>query len=273
MPFYAVAFGNTPGIYSTWPECSNAVKGYTGSVYRKFETMAEAEQFMQSPPQPKVRAKVGTLDAEASPPDYYVYTDGACSKNGSKHACAGIGVYFGEGDERNIAKRVEGKQTNNVAELTAILETYSAIKNDVENMGKKVAIVSDSEYAIKCVSTYGAKCAAKGWNMDIPNLELVKRVYETYLGKGVAFIHVMAHTGREDVHSVGNDWADKLANQAIGVDACPYAEKNRKIYLKVEYGEKEDAKKMGAKWDFKKKRWYVNEDAAEKRELVEKYGV
>jgi len=31
-------------------------------------------------------------------PDYYVYTDGACSNNGGKHARAGIGIFFGIDD-------------------------------------------------------------------------------------------------------------------------------------------------------------------------------
>lgn len=30
----------------------------------------------------------------------------------------------------------------------------------------------------------------------------------------------MAHTGKMDIHSIGNDGADKLANKAIGLDEC-----------------------------------------------------
>lgn len=30
-----------------------------------------------------------------------------------------------------------------------------------------------------------------------------------------------------------------------------------KTYLNVPYSEKEDAKKLGAKWDIKKKKWYI----------------
>ena len=64
-------------------------------------------------------------------PDYYIYTDGACSKNGYAGACAGIGVYFGPNDPRNISKKVIGKQTNNTAELSAIIYAYKQIENDV----------------------------------------------------------------------------------------------------------------------------------------------
>ena len=56
--------------------------------------------------------------------DYYVYTDGSCSNNGSESAQAGMGIYFGPDDLRNVSKRVVGKQSNNTAELGAIIEAY-----------------------------------------------------------------------------------------------------------------------------------------------------
>ena len=72
--------------------------------------------------------------------DYFVYTDGACINNGSDNAIAGIGIYFGEDDERNVSKQVIGKQSNNVAELQAIIDVYDIIKNDIKN--KKICIAS-----------------------------------------------------------------------------------------------------------------------------------
>uniref|UniRef100_A0A336LL17 Ribonuclease H n=1 Tax=Culicoides sonorensis TaxID=179676 RepID=A0A336LL17_CULSO len=35
MPFYAVANGKIPGIYKTWAECENQVKGFSGAKYKK----------------------------------------------------------------------------------------------------------------------------------------------------------------------------------------------------------------------------------------------
>ena len=54
-----------------------------------------------------------------------------------------------------------------------------------------------------------------------------------------------AHTNKEDKHSIGNKMADKLANQAIGYDKCPY----EKVFINITYNNKEEAKKLGAKWD------------------------
>ena len=111
--------------------------------------------------------------------NYYVYTDGACSNNGQENAMAGIGIFLGQDDPRNVSELVEGKQSNNTAELTAIIKTWPIIKKDVLD-GKKITIVSDSIYAIRCVSSYGEKCAQNCWKKDIPNKELVKVAYEIY---------------------------------------------------------------------------------------------
>jgi len=87
--------------------------------------------------------------------DYCVYTDGACSNNGDINAIAGIGIYFGKNNPKNVSKRVIGKQTNNIAELQAIIDVYDIVKDDIDS--KNICIVSDSNYAISCITEYGEK--------------------------------------------------------------------------------------------------------------------
>ena len=147
--------------------------------------------------------------------NYYVYTDGACSNNGKENAKAGIGVYFQNNDSRNVSKRITGKQTNNRAELLAIIVSYFIIEKDIEK-GLNIVIVTDSEYAIRCFTTYGEKCDKQGWKKDIPNKELVQQGYELFKNKqNVSLKHVRAHTGETDVHSIGNAKADALATQCL----------------------------------------------------------
>jgi ribonuclease HI len=146
---------------------------------------------------------------------YYIYTDGACTNNGTKYAKAGLGIYFGDNDHRNISKRIQGKQSNNVAELTAIKDTFNIIKYDILS-GKNITIISDSRYSILCVTSYGKKCSEKKWNINIPNLQLVKDTYELYKNiKNVHFQHIKAHTNKTDKHSIGNYNADKLATDSL----------------------------------------------------------
>jgi ribonuclease HI len=242
MSFYAVAKGREVGIFRTWAECKSLTDGFKGAVFKKFDSKESAEAFIseKSTPVLLVEPPSAFVEGNCTPttknafqlmkqsttefvPDYYVYTDGACSNNGKPGAKAGIGIYFGEEDSRNVSSCIEGKQSNNTAELSALLQLFTIIQEDLKN-GKKIGIVSDSEYAIRCVTTYGSKCEKDGWVADIPNKVMVKQTYQVYKNNpNVTFIKCKAHTGAIDPHSIGNDGADRLANRAIGLEECPYS--------------------------------------------------
>ncbi|POS70919.1 hypothetical protein DHEL01_v210690 [Diaporthe helianthi] len=44
-PFYAVARGRQPGIYHDWHACRKQVDGFSGARYKKFDTLAVAQEF------------------------------------------------------------------------------------------------------------------------------------------------------------------------------------------------------------------------------------
>ncbi|KAI8037136.1 ribonuclease H1 [Drosophila gunungcola] len=46
MAFYAVASGRKAGVYATWAECEEQVKGFKNAKYKKFGTRQEAEKFV-----------------------------------------------------------------------------------------------------------------------------------------------------------------------------------------------------------------------------------
>lgn len=207
--------------------------------------------------------------------DLFVYTDGACIHNGKPHAKAGMGVFFGYDDPRNISKKVEGKQTNNTAELGAVFEALCMIKEEIKN-NYLICIVTDSEYVIKCCTTYGKKCKLDNWKKDIPNKDLVKTLFTAFDNySNLSLMHIDAHTGKQDKHSLGNEEADRLANLAIGQISCPYQKtepKAKKCYLKVKYENKDEAKLYGAKWDPSKKKWYYMSNLnSDKIELLQKF--
>ena len=227
----------------------------------EFNTKEEAEDYLKND------ENVGNNLEEI-----IVFTDGACSMNGSVNAKAGMGVYFGENDCRNISKRIEGKQTNNTAELSAVIEVFNILKTDIQNQNK-ITIYTDSEYSIKCCGSYGEKCEKKNWikkNGGIPNVELVKKGYNLFKkNKNVQLKYIKAHTGKNDYLSKGNEGADKLANLSIEENNCPYTNidkiinKDKKNYLKVPFSDKDTAKQNGAKWDKDKKKWYYLDNISE----------
>lgn len=294
MPYYAVHQGKINSVFTSWNDCKESINGYSGAIYKKFNNRNDAENFvkygnngnskneekklMNKNNHEHIKINIKKINKKEFIPDIYVYTDGACSKNGSSNARAGLGVYFGENDPRNLAKPIEGKQTNNVAEISAIIETYHILENEIKN-GDQIMIYTDSRYSIKCCTTYGEKCAKNGWKDNIPNKELVKKAYNLFKDlDNVQFKHIPAHTGKTDCHSVGNFHADRLANEAIGVFQNEIQNKKKnikpseRIYLEVAYKDKDFAKVCGARWDTFKKKWYITDKLDERnKEMIFKH--
>lgn len=167
MYFYAVRCGRKPGIYKTWAECEKQIHKFPGSIFKKFSSMEEAMAFanltnVTNPPKdsressPPASVEPARKRLRVTPEDSLkghneskkmltVFTDGSCLSNGKGAAAvAGIGVFFGHNDERNISEALEGIQTNQRAELMAAiraLEVLRGWKGDVE-------IKTDSQYVI-----------------------------------------------------------------------------------------------------------------------------
>jgi ribonuclease HI len=264
MPYYSVAVGRKKGIYMKWSDCRDQIQRFKGAKYKKFDTKEEAEEFMKE--NENYNQPLDELKA-----DLFVYTDGSCINNGRKNAMGGIGIYFGENDSRNVSRKLEvEKPTNNIAELTAIYETYKIIENDIKE-GKHIMIITDSSYSITCLTSYGKKNEKDNWSNDIKNKELVRKTYELYKDvANVRFKHINSHTDNKDIHSMGNDGADKLASDSLGLVKRSNLTDNR-IYLNVPFSMKDQAKKKGAKWDCKKKSWFVYSDYKLKEELLEMF--
>uniref|UniRef100_A0A0X3PE43 ribonuclease H n=1 Tax=Schistocephalus solidus TaxID=70667 RepID=A0A0X3PE43_SCHSO len=46
MPFYAVAVGRKTGVFTKWSECQEQITGFSGAIYKKFNTESEAKSFL-----------------------------------------------------------------------------------------------------------------------------------------------------------------------------------------------------------------------------------
>ena len=224
MKYYAIF---KKGTYLSWEECKKVVHGLKGAKFKKFGSKEEADFFVKygvekNAPDKKYISLIGKKeDPPIKEPSYdsskiYVYTDGACSNNGRKTAKAGVGVFFGKDDPRNISKPLSGtKQSNNIAELTAIIEAYETLESEILE-GKNVVIYSDSIYAMRCCGEYGRKREKENWLVDFPNKDLVKKAYNIFnKHPNVEFRYIKAHTDGTDIHSIGNANADRLAVKGV----------------------------------------------------------
>jgi ribonuclease HI len=209
MKYYAVKKGRKTGIFNTWDECKESVNKFSGAKFISFKTKIEAEKYLKIFNSPPLFSEKEEIKEEG----IFVYTDGGCLNNGYKNSKAGIGVYFGEGDPRNVSRRITslyGRSTNNTAEVKAIMEAYKILKKEI-SAGKRITIVSDSIYAIRAATVYGEKITE-----DKPNYKLVKKIHSLFKDKeNVDFLYVKAHTNRDDIHSKGNAMADELASNSL----------------------------------------------------------
>lgn len=228
--FYAVAVGNPTGIYRDWSEASKAITGVKGPKYKKFASRAEAVNYIKQfgnkeaiealgekiEPITKPEKKTGSKTKLSEQPSVVdgivrIYTDGSSLANGKAGSRAGVGVYFGDGDARNISERLEGQpQTNQRAELMAMLRALQVVP-----LTDTVEIFSDSQYSINCVTQWAIGWKNKGWktangddvkNQDIIRVLLDKMDERARVGGNTLFQWVKGHATDK-----GNVAADRLA--------------------------------------------------------------
>lgn len=134
-----------------------------------------------------------------------IWTDGACSCNPGPGGWASILNYKG------IEKVISGgnkETTNNVMELTAVIEGLKILKEPCE-----VTLYSDSNYVVKAIEENwlvtwkknGFKTANK---KPVKNQQLWEELDLLLMTHSVKFIHVKGHADNEN-----NNKCDKIARE------------------------------------------------------------
>jgi ribonuclease HI len=148
---------------------------------------------------------------------FVIYTDGACSHNGSKFAKAGIGVHFSPNNKiklKDLSSRLHiDKPTNNKAELTAIKEALELCKKN--NIKEEIIIFTDSDYSIKAITLWYPNWVESSDIEKKKNVDILSEIESLYNKLNVKFQHIKAHTGLQDEHSIGNANADRLAVESL----------------------------------------------------------
>ncbi|KAG5446428.1 Ribonuclease H1 [Clonorchis sinensis] len=208
MPYYAVKTGRSRGVFSTWSECEQMVKGFSGAKYKKFSTYDDARRFSEGTEDTTGTCKLNAYSENASDGSV-VYTDGACIGPGDNRQ-AGYGVYWGPGHRLNVSERLSGEQTNNRAEIEAVI---TAVKQAKEAGLTSITIATDSKFAQHCATEWGPVWEKNGWKLydgkPVKLREPVERLLRLIRESGVnvSWRHVPGHSGVE-----GNEAADRLAN-------------------------------------------------------------
>lgn len=137
----------------------------------------------------------------------HVYTDGACEKNGKVGAKAGVGVFFGDSHPLNYSEPVQGRQTNNTAEIQAAACAIDlARKAGID----RLVINTDSQFLISCITVWIHKWKKSNWKLSdgepVKNKEDLIALEQAMEGMNIRWNHIRGHKGNH-----GNEMADSLA--------------------------------------------------------------
>ena len=144
--FYVVWNGLIPGIYKSWDECQEQIKGVKQALYKSFDTLEEAERAYSSSPHDyigqgnKEKAKITPGSYPAEIIRNALAVDAACSGNPGKMEYRG--VFVGTGEEVFHFGPIYG--TNNIGEFLAIVHGLALLKQK----GIELPIYSDSRNAL-----------------------------------------------------------------------------------------------------------------------------
>jgi len=174
---------------------------------------------------------------------YYLFTDGSEIKDKKtyKTLSVGWGFVFKEKVENNTLNTLyknngiiyDNKLANNQrAELVAILEGLNMVspylmeKRNIgdNNINNELIIYTDSEYSMKCITTWSRNWERNGWinskNKPVKHQDVIKEILFIYrelsrkLKTNISIHHIKSHTTRTDMISRGNAEADEMATNA-----------------------------------------------------------
>ena len=156
--YYVVWKGKETGVFSTWAECSEQIKGFQGAVYKSFESLAMAEKAFRGDSDDYLGSGKNKNGASGFKPEISeeqkaiigvpiqesLSVDAACSGN------PGVLEYRGADTKSGIELFRIGpfkEGTVNIGEFLALVHGLAYLKQLKSN----VPVYSDSKTAIKWV--------------------------------------------------------------------------------------------------------------------------
>lgn len=189
--YYAVKNGRKIGIFETWDECKSQVDGYSGAIYKSFQNLDEAKNFIK-----------GEEEIEKS--ENYAYVDGSFSIDNKEFSYGA--VIFINGEIREFSEKFSDTELAEMRNVAGEIKgSEFVMRYALENNLKSIDIYYDYSGIEKwCTGEWKA------------NKEGTIKYREFYLSikdkLKVNFIKVKGHSGNKL-----NDRADRLAKDALGI--------------------------------------------------------
>ena len=202
--YYAVKNGRKNGVYTSWDKCRRQIIGFSGAVYKGFDTENEALEFLAPEPPAAPDTTVSAAAPDTAADTAAAYVDGSYS-NETKEFAYGMVLFH-----NNMELRLSEKYADPV---------YSEMRNVAgEIKGAEKAMLYCVEKGIKNLIIYHdyegiARWCTGEWKANKAGTKAYNAFYNSLKGcLNVTFHKVKAHSG-----NTYNDAADKLARTALGL--------------------------------------------------------
>ena len=168
--YYVVWKGRKTGVFTSWAECEQQVKGFVGAEYKAFGTHKEAEAAFRSTYE-AYKGNPSSLgkwkEASVKPVLPSICVDAACSGSPGKLEYRGIFLESGK-EFFHIGPFPDA--TNNVGEFLAIVHALTWLMKHERQM----PVYSDSQNAISWVYTGMCRTQIKHTARNAPIFMLIK---------------------------------------------------------------------------------------------------
>ncbi|XP_057341816.1 ribonuclease H1-like [Microplitis mediator] len=203
MPFYVVLSGHKPGIYHTWEDCRDQILAYPNPIFKQLPSLKEVHKYLQHW-KPIIHPVQFERNVEGR---ITIFTDGLCFRNGTSEPATGLGIYFGPNHPQNLSLPCFDRNTNNGAELEAILQALKIIRKfDLT----KIDLFTDSEYLCNGLTIWYENWEKRDWTTStgkpVSYKEELEYVKAQMKARDIKIHHVPGHEG-----IYGNEQADQLA--------------------------------------------------------------
>ena len=136
----------------------------------------------------------------------HIFTDGACKGNPGPGGWGAILIYD---DHRKEIKGFENNTTNNIMELTAVIEALKSLNRSCD-----IIITTDSNYVKNGITEWIYQWIKRGWKTSdkkpVKNKDFWQALEKETKNHNIEWKWVKGHSGHPY-----NERADELANEAI----------------------------------------------------------